>query len=317
MRRVTPFLLIFAIASSAFAQNTDEARTHFQRGVQFFKEGDYRGALIEFKRTYEIAPNYKVLYNLGQTSLELQDYAAALTAFRRYVDEGGKEVPKDRRQQVDAEIKKLEGRVARVNVKTNVEGADVLVDDVVVGKTPLSSPIIVSAGRRKIAVAKAGSPPQSRAIDVAGGDETTVDIEITQQTTTTIIQQPNNEGGSTPVIVTNPTTRMESPGGPNPVTWGAIITTGVLGVATIVVGSVAVVSKGQYDDALNTPNNATKIADARNQTKSLALVTDVLGIATIVSLGTSIVFALTLKNPPRLVQNVSIGPTGGFIRGTF
>src|SRR5436190_16322961 len=107
-RFIVAFLLL---ASSAFADNTEEGRQHFQRGVQFYKEGDFRGALIEFKRAYEIAPNYKVLYNLGQTSLELQDYAAALTAFKRYVDEGAREVPKDRKQQVESEIKKLEGRV--------------------------------------------------------------------------------------------------------------------------------------------------------------------------------------------------------------
>ena len=75
-------LSLIALASPALAQNNmEEGRKHFQAGVQFYKENDFRAALIEFKRAYELAPNFKVLYNLGQTSLELQDYASALRSF--------------------------------------------------------------------------------------------------------------------------------------------------------------------------------------------------------------------------------------------
>src|SRR5205823_3161495 len=93
MKKLIAFLLVVLfIATPAFAQNNmDEGRKHFQAGVQFYKEGDFRAALIEFKRAYESAPNYKVLYNLGQTNLELQDYAQALTSFQKYLTDGGKD----------------------------------------------------------------------------------------------------------------------------------------------------------------------------------------------------------------------------------
>src|SRR5260370_20021824 len=110
-----------------------DGRAHFKRGVDFFKEGDYRAAMIEFKRAYEAAPNYKVLYNLGQTSLELQDYAGALKAFRGYLDGGGRDIAAARRAQVEVELKKLDSRVARVEIAVNLEGADVAGDDVSVG----------------------------------------------------------------------------------------------------------------------------------------------------------------------------------------
>src|SRR5690349_16550442 len=79
--------------------DTEEAKSHFQRAVELFHEADFRAALIEFQRAYDAAPNYKVLYNLGQTSLELQDYAGALKAFRGYLDGGGREIPAARRTQ--------------------------------------------------------------------------------------------------------------------------------------------------------------------------------------------------------------------------
>ena len=60
-----------------------EASKRFRRGVKLYNDGDFVAALIEFKRAYELEPNYRVLYNLGQTSRELKDYAAALRAYEQ------------------------------------------------------------------------------------------------------------------------------------------------------------------------------------------------------------------------------------------
>ena len=154
LNRALALVLTLAVSTTAYAQKTDEARSRFGRGVELFKENDYRAALIEFKRAYELAPNYKVLYNLGQTSLELQDYASALKTFEQYLREGGKDVPSKRKAEVEAELGKLRTRVAKITVEVNVEGAEVSIDDIVVGRTPLTEPLTVSAGRRKISVSK-------------------------------------------------------------------------------------------------------------------------------------------------------------------
>src|SRR5688572_28689276 len=79
------------------ASAQEEAGSRFRRGVDLFKEADFRAALIEFKRAHELAPNYKVLYNIGQCHLELQDYAGALRAYQGYLDGGGKDISSSRR----------------------------------------------------------------------------------------------------------------------------------------------------------------------------------------------------------------------------
>lgn len=234
MKKLILAFLLLATPLPALAQNNmDEGRKHFQTGVQYYKEGDYRAALIEFKRAYEAAPNYKVLYNLGQTNLELQDYAQALGSFQKYLVDGGKEIPKDRRQQVEGEIKKLEGRVAKVVVKSNIEGADILIDDVVVGKTPTEKPILVSAGRRKIAVVKPGTGQQARTIDIAGGDEQNLDLEIAvqQQPTNPPVDTGTGNSNPPPIVVTqNPPPATQPTGsGPSTATWIGIGVTAALG----------------------------------------------------------------------------------------
>src|SRR5512132_1338131 len=115
----------------------DEGREHFTRGVALFREGDYRAALVEFRRAYEISHNYRALYNIAQTEFEVQDYAGARSSFQKYLTEGGAEIEAGRRAEVEADIKKLAARVARIEIKTNTEGADILVDDVVIGQAPL------------------------------------------------------------------------------------------------------------------------------------------------------------------------------------
>ena len=60
----------------------DQAKAHFKTGTELYDENNFRGALVEFQRAYQLAPSYRVLYNIGQVDMELADYAGALTAYR-------------------------------------------------------------------------------------------------------------------------------------------------------------------------------------------------------------------------------------------
>jgi hypothetical protein len=302
----------------------EDARTRFQRGVEFFKDGDYRAALIEFKRAYEVAPNYKILYNLGQTSLELQDYAVALRSFERYLSEGGKEVPAARKHQIEGEIEKLKKRVARIEVKANMPDVEVFVDDVSVGKTPLP-PIVVSAGRRKIAVSKNGLSAV-RTIDVAGGDSTSVAFDLSEAPAAPLATSTTPSSTTTPKLLV-PIAPPLSPPQPAPHSssklWIGVTTTGVLAAATVVTGVLALHAKSQFDDKLNQfPVSQSDVDDARTHTRTLALTTDILGGAAIVAAGITATIAIVgnhKKNGHSDDQSIRIvvSPTGAGILGKF
>src|SRR5207245_2112711 len=100
-------------------------------------------------------------------------------AFRQYLAEGGAEIPNDRRNQVEADIQKLDGRVAYIEIATNVDGAQVLVDDVPVGTSPLKSSVIVNAGPRRVSISKPGHAVTARNVTVAGGDRIKVSLDMT------------------------------------------------------------------------------------------------------------------------------------------
>jgi hypothetical protein len=160
----------------------DQAKAHFRRGVTLYAEQDFRAALIEFRRAYEISPSWGVLFNIGQTSFELLDYAGALKSLERYLTEGGAAVPAARRTTVEKEIIDLRERVSTLSVRANVDGADIAIDDEIVARTPLAAPLLVSAGRRKITVTKAGRVTAVRMLDLAGRDHADLALDLPEVT---------------------------------------------------------------------------------------------------------------------------------------
>src|SRR3954469_12191733 len=150
LRRFAGTLLILgsvSASSTLYAQDAQrEANVHFQRAVQLYSEADYRAALVEFKRAYELAPNVTVLYNLGETYYQLQNYAEALTTFERFLAEGGTA----HKQEVENAVTVLKTRVGKLDITTSSPGWEISVDDEVVGKTPLAKPVAVSIGRRRL-----------------------------------------------------------------------------------------------------------------------------------------------------------------------
>src|SRR5262249_30048128 len=132
-------LLLWAAPVAAQNSAQKEAGSHFQRGVVLYNEADYRGALVEFKRAYEVSPAVAVLYNIGQTSFQLQDYANALHMFERYLAEGGG----PHKAEVEGSVATLRTRVGKIDVTTTAQGCDIAIDDEPVGKSPLPKPVLM------------------------------------------------------------------------------------------------------------------------------------------------------------------------------
>src|SRR5262249_55189587 len=83
---------------------SEEASTRFQRGLQLFDEGDYTLALVEFERAYQLAPNYRALYNIALVDIQLARYADVARTLETYLRDGGDAIGAARRAEV---IKKL------------------------------------------------------------------------------------------------------------------------------------------------------------------------------------------------------------------
>lgn len=301
VRRVAILLLLSLspgafcpVASAQPATNPqDEGRQRFKRGIDLFKEGDFRAALVEFKRAYETAPSYRILYNLGQTSYELQDYAGALQAFERYLKEGGTEIPPERRSEVEIEIKKLQGRVALLTIEVNEVGVQISVDDVQVGISPLPQPILVSAGQRRISASKMSLLPVSQVIELAGGDQRTLHLElINPGSNPTLVPSTTPPPSSTPSDPPPPPSPPPAPPS-NDGFWIGLGATILFTGGAIGTGLVAHSAEGERDKELKRfPGNASKLKEQANRAKTFALTSDILSGLALVGAGVTVYFSV-------------------------
>lgn len=166
-------------ADVSAAGSRDEATVHFQQGIEYYKQHNFEAASIEFGRAYELKPSYKILYNIAQAENMLEHYAAALTAYRTYMEQGGDEIPTDRRTTVTDEINRLLTRVGYVEVIGAADGAAILIDGEEKGTTPLTTPITVDIGKREVEITADTTRLFRRIYPIAGGQRVVVNLSPT------------------------------------------------------------------------------------------------------------------------------------------
>ena len=108
----------------------------------------------------------------------MHDYVCAQQSRTRYLADGGAEIPAPRRLAVELELAELQQRLGYLDLHVDVAGAEISVDDVVVGLAPLAQPITVSAGRHRATVTAPGRVPVTRIVDVAGQDTAHVTLAL-------------------------------------------------------------------------------------------------------------------------------------------
>jgi tetratricopeptide (TPR) repeat protein len=324
--------LLFSVqatrAQSYGAQNADSERAavRFQQAVELYREGSYEGALAEFRKAYQISPSYRVLYNIAQTQYALHDFVSAYKSLMQYMSEGGSEIPADRRTQVDEMSAKLEERIAHLQISTNLAGADIRVDGVSVGTSPLPGLVSVNVGTRKVSALKAGSPEAAHMLTVAGKETVRVELKIDEPGVTS-----GKIGSSAlrePVLGSSPAGSIAKTQAPTTPGRTALIvslsTTAALAVGTGVFGYLALGAQKDLKDQINTyPNTKATIENARTKSKNLGHVTDAFGAATLVSGGVALYFAITQgggsPKPKKAVGPIVLAPTVGgmVVQGAF
>lgn len=297
--------------SPARAQDdaTEKARARFFQGVELYKEGSFEAALAEFKQAYQLSPSYRVLFNVGQTYFELHDYANSYLTLKEYVQRGGDELSTNRRAQVDELFQKLEKRIARIDVDCNVDGADIRVDEISAGISPLPLPILVNSGPRRVSAVKAGYPVTAQIVTVAGGEEVKLRLEMLA-----ISDGPTKPATGAPnPIVKSPMETLESAPTKRPrrtMLATSVVAASTCAVATGVFGWLLLAAKNDFDaEVSKTPYSRTKAEDLRSKALTYQYLTDGFGIATLLAGGAALYLALSDSSSPTQPQNSSLKQT--------
>ena len=241
------------------ASKQKRAEGHFGRGVELHDNGDYRAAYIEFSMAYELAPIYHLLYNLGQESVELKEYVEAHKNYVQYLRDGGDKISPDRRAAVQRKIARIKKYLANLDFEVSVVGAEIAIDGIVVGVSPLDESIQVSVGRRKVVITIEKHAVWERVLDVAGGDETLVKAKMISLATLVTTESRSSNTGF----------------------WISATATGLFLAGTGVAVVLTRNAKEDYDSELGTVGDKSPadkriaIEDARTSYKRFALYTDI------------------------------------------
>ena len=85
------------------------------------------------------------MYNIGQCEAAAKRYGLAFEAFEKYLAEGGDEIPEDRRNEVLAELNRLEQMVGSLEIAAP-KGALITLNGVERGRAPFPGKLKVVAG---------------------------------------------------------------------------------------------------------------------------------------------------------------------------
>ena len=257
-----------------------EAARRYDLGLKLYAEGEFRLAVIEFERTYQLVSDYRVLYNIGQVRIQLGNYARAIGALKEYLKLGGDKVSEERKLAVETDLEMLASRTGLLRVVVNVRGADLLVDDLSIGQAPLQEPVLLDAGEHRVTARAPGHEPKTVPLTLAGKDSMTVEIKLAklpERGQRIIVREVPKESNTTWMIAT----------------WS---TAGVLAVGAGVTGGLGIKAANDLEDQRGEEgvSNDTRESSSR-RARTLFLAADVMGGLAIVTGGVALY--LTLSGP--------------------
>ncbi|MFC1641478.1 PEGA domain-containing protein [Myxococcota bacterium] len=281
--------------------------------MKHYDAEEFRWALLEFRRAFEISQNYRVLYNIGRINEKLNQYADATRAFDQYLRLGGKDIGTQRRSEVQRDLAALRPKTARLRIRVPVDGAEVFVNNRRVGLTPLRGGVTVDAGEHFISVRHPQYAQEEKRLVVAAGD--TVEERLAlhpPREPWTALTVTDLEQARTRVSHSRVRQQESEPRGLDSTTQTIWITTGVLAVGASVTGGLALVNANKLAALRNSPGSTQEErTSARLNARGLALASDALISAAAFSGVTALYLTLWPKRvAPEVRAQTRIGVQG-------
>ena len=189
-----PRLLAVAVLLFAAAARADEPADAQQgRAAELKTSGDaamealrYADVLAAYEEAYAVTKSPALLYNMGRALQALNRFPAALEKLEAF----DREAPVDLKQRVPRLaqlIAEIRQRVATVTIRTNVDGARIVVRETVVGRSPLGSPLRLTSGKAVVELEAEGYFPRRETVDLPGGGALALEMPLFSRSTTGIL----------------------------------------------------------------------------------------------------------------------------------
>ena len=223
---------------------TAQYRALLEEAVSEYDARRYEEARALFRRAHDISPNSRTLRGIGMASFELREYVEALRSLEGALADKRRPLTSTQRQQVESLLERTRAFVGRFFVKAQPKETVVRVDG---APSVLESDgsLLLSFGRHALTAEATGAVPESREINVIGGERQ----ELTFQLRPDASGQPG--GKSDAVVVTSPSPATADTGSTGAGWWFA-------GAGVLAAGAIVGYSSFRWND--DTISSCDKLA---------------------------------------------------------
>ena len=144
------------------------AKADYEAAKLLYRDGDFRGALVKFQAAFASSKDPRLLWNMAVCEKELRHYAKAVADINRYIVEGGAVLTEQDRAEAISKRDTLQTFVSLVTVRVNEPEADIVLDDEVMGRSPMATPVVTDIGEHHFSVRKSGFRTFVQTVQVSG-----------------------------------------------------------------------------------------------------------------------------------------------------
>jgi hypothetical protein len=154
-----------------------------------------------FAAAWKLARSERALFGLASAEYELGLTGKAYEHFEEYLSAYGNKVAPARKLVASKKLADLVQKTGLIAINVSVAGADILIDEVAVGISPLSKPLRVSGGPHRVTVRKGETQPWSQTPNVSEGGFVTLVVDLGTATTKGHLVITEANGKATQVVL--------------------------------------------------------------------------------------------------------------------
>lgn len=158
-------------------ERVKRARDLWYRGVEAFRNGKYEEARVAFAECYQLMPKSDVLRNLSISELHSGHYVDAARHLTQLLASPG-ELPEKVREEANNRLAQAQAQIGQLAITVDVPGAEIRIDDQVIGTSPLEGNWYIEPGQHQISVSKQGYPVEERQVFALAGVSIPVSVSL-------------------------------------------------------------------------------------------------------------------------------------------
>jgi hypothetical protein len=173
----TAALTLYAgVAHGQTDPRVEQARQHFNRGVELISQARWNDAIRELQAARAERPTPPVMFNLGLAQRAVGREREAIASFRQFIQLAGPGIDPARRAEAERYINELTPSLAHLHLRRSPRDAEVTVDD---ERVPAGvSTLEVDPGRHHVRATAPGYAEEVDDVTLEPGGESTLGLNL-------------------------------------------------------------------------------------------------------------------------------------------